>query len=68
MNDYQETLKDHENRLRRLEENSIRLGERMESLCKELSGLTVWLKSLIGLMLASFVGFFIWYIQSLPRG
>ena len=64
---YREALQDHEARLRRLEENSIRLGERLESLCKELSGLTLWVKTLVGLMLTSLVGFFIWYVQSLPR-
>jgi len=64
---YRETLQDHEQRLRRLEENSIRLSERLENLCKELSGLTLWMKTLVGLMLTSLVGFFVWYIQSLPR-
>lgn len=68
MHDYKETLQDHEKRLRHLEENSIRLGERLENLCKELSGLTLWVKTLVGLMLTSLVGFFIWYIQTLPRG
>jgi hypothetical protein len=67
LNDCKETLHDHEQRLRRLEENSIRLGERLESLCKEISSLTVWMKTLVGLMLTSLVGFFIWYVQSLPR-
>jgi len=64
---YKETLQDHEQRLRRLEENSIRLGERLESLCKELSGLTTWMKTLVGVMLTTLVGFFVWYIQNLPR-
>jgi hypothetical protein len=67
MNDYKETLQDHEQRLRRLEENSIRLGEKLENLCRELSGLTTWMKTLVGLMLTSLAGFFIWYIQSLSR-
>lgn len=64
---YKETLQDHEKRLRRLEENSIKLGEKLECLCKELSGLTTWVKTLVGLLLTSLVGFFFWYIQSLPR-
>ncbi len=64
---YRETLQDHEQRLRRLEENSIRLGEKLENLCKELSGLATWMKTLVGLMLTSLAGFFVWYVQSLPR-
>jgi len=67
LNDYKETLQDHEKRLRNLEANNIRLAERLENLCKELSSLTTWVKTLVVAMLTSLVGFFIWYIQSLPR-
>ncbi len=63
-----ETLQDHETRIRRLEENSIRLGERLERLCRELSSLANWIKTLVTLGATSLVGFLIWYIQSLPRG
>jgi len=64
---YRETLQDHENRLRPLEEQSIRLAERLENLCRELSGLITWVKTLVGFLLTAMVGFFIWYVQSLPR-
>ena len=64
---YRDTMQDHETRLRRLEESNIRLGERIESLCKELSSLTTWVKTLVAAMFTSLVGFFIWYVQNLPR-
>jgi len=66
-NIYKETLQDHEKRLRRLEESSIRLAERMEVVCKKLESTTSWIKTLVVAIVLQLVGFFFWYIQSLPR-
>ena len=65
--DMKETVQDHELRIRTLEQNSIRLAERIDSLCQNLNTTTNWIKVLVGVILSSMVGFFIWYIQSLPR-
>lgn len=46
---------------------NLAVAERLENLCKELSSLTTWVKTLVVAMLTSLVGFIIWYIQSLPR-
>ncbi len=66
-NIYKETLQDHEKRLRRLEESSIRLAERMEAVCKKLESATSWIKTLVVAIVLQLVGFFFWYIQNLPR-
>lgn len=60
-------VQDHEVRIRTVEQDSIRLDERLENLCKELSSLTNWIKTLVVALLTSMVGFFIWYVQNLPR-
>lgn len=67
-----EAIQDHEVRIRTLEVDAVRLGERLDSLCdrlseqaEELRGLTNWIKGLIMAMLANLLGFFFWYIQNL---
>lgn len=65
--DMKETVQDHELRIRTLEQNSIRLAERIDNLCQNLDATTNWIKVLVGVIISSMVGFFIWYIQSLPR-
>jgi len=62
-----ETVQDHELRIRTLEQNSIRLAERIDNLCQNLDATTNWIKVLVGVIISSMAGFFIWYIQSLPR-
>ena len=64
---YKETLQDHEQRLRKLEDGSIRISERMESVCEKIESLTTWIKWLIITLCSVFLGFFVWYVQSLPR-
>jgi len=65
--DIKEQMQGIETRLRTLELDSIRLGERLEALCKELASLTSWVKGLIATMLTAMVSFFIWYVQQLGR-
>jgi len=65
--DMKETVQDHELRIRTLEQNSIRLAERIDNLCQNLDATTNWIKVLVGVIISSMAGFFIWYIQSLPR-
>jgi len=71
MLDYKDQLKDqlknHELRIRKLEENSIRVTERLDSLCNRLGRLTTSLWALVTIIITALIGFLIWYIQSLPR-
>jgi hypothetical protein len=64
-------LNDHADRLRQLETSDARQTVLIEELCKKLDSLTNWIKALvvtiISALLATGVGFIIWYIQSLPR-
>ena len=63
--DMKETVQDHELRIRTLEKNSIRLAERIDSLCQNLNTTTNWIKVLVGVILSNMVGFFVWYVQQL---
>lgn len=70
--DIKEAIQDHEVRIRTLEVDAVRLGERLDALCErlarqadEIAGLTNWIKGLIVTMLTTLVGFFVWYVQSL---
>lgn len=67
MLDYKDQLKDHELRIRKLEENSIRVTERLDGLCNRLGRLTTSLWALVTIIITALIGFLIWYIQSLPR-
>lgn len=72
--DTEEQLKDHEDRIRRLEKDSTEMLVRIDNLCKQIAELTETIKSMgQSLKKAAYiavtggVGFVIWYIQSLPR-
>lgn len=65
--DIKEQIQEHEERIRMLEITNTRLAERIDNLCKEISSLTSWIKGLVIAFLTTLSGFFIWYIQSLPR-
>jgi len=65
--DFKETIQDHESRIRELEIKSAKVLEKMDAVCRDLQSVTAWIKTLMGFWLTSMVGFFIWYIQSLPR-
>ena len=62
-----ETLQDHELRIRTIEQSSIKLAERIDHLCQNLNSAVNWIKTLVVMVITTMVGFFVWYIQSLPR-
>lgn len=62
-----QTIKDHEKRIVCLEKTDAEFAVRLENLCKKLDELTGWLKALVVAIATTGLGFFIWYIQSLPR-
>ena len=60
-------LNDHAQRIRALETADAAMAVRMENLCEKLDSLTNWIKALIVALITSTGGFFIWYVQTLPR-
>ncbi len=67
MNEIRETVKDHGRRIVALEKADAEFAIRLENLIEKLESLTGWLKALVVSFVSAGIGFFIWYIQSLPR-
>jgi len=63
-----EQLKDHEKRIVALEKADAEFVIRLDNLVEKIEGLTGWIKALVCSIIATGVGFIVWYIQSLPRG
>lgn len=63
-----ETIKDHGRRIASLETRDAEFAIRIDNLCEKLDSLTSWIKALVITVGGAVVGFFFWYIQSLPRG
>lgn len=62
-----EQLRDHDRRIISLEKAEAEAAVRIENLCNELKHLTSWIKALVVALITASGGFFIWYVQSLPR-
>lgn len=56
-------LNNHGDRIDKLEQNSVRLEERLDNLIKQLTQLNTMLRWFIGLMIGSFVAFFFYAVQ-----
>ena len=67
MDEMRETVKDHERRIVALEKADAEFVIRLENLLEKIESLTSWIKALVLSIVATGVGFIIWYIQSLPR-
>lgn len=65
--DMKEAVQDHEIRIRGLEVTGASRDEKIDGLCEKISDLISAIKWLIACGSTTLVGFFIWYIQSLPR-
>ena len=62
-----EQLRDHEKRIVALEKADAEFAIRLQNLIEKIENLTGWIKALVVSIITTGVGFFIWYIQSLPR-
>lgn len=60
-------LDDHGNRIRRLETSDAVNTDRIEKLTNSIDSQTKAIWGLVITLFGTFIGFFIWYIQSLPR-
>ena len=63
-----EQIKDHEKRIVALEKADAEFVIRLDNLVEKIEGLTGWIKALVCSIIATGIGFIVWYIQSLPRG
>ena len=56
-------LNNHGDRIDKLEQNSVRLEERLDNLIKQLSSLNTMMRWFLGLMIGAFVSFFFYAVQ-----
>lgn len=56
-------LNNHGDRIDKLEQNSVRLEERLDNLIKQLTQLNTMLRWFIGLMIGAFISFFFYAVQ-----
>jgi len=56
-------LNNHSERIDKLEQNGVRLEERLDNLITQLSSLNTIMRWFIGLLVGSFVAFFFYAIQ-----
>lgn len=61
-------IEDLDKRLKNLELFQVRFETKIESLCKKIDSLITSIRGASVFILTTLVLFFIWYIQSLPRG
>lgn len=61
----EETIQDHEERIRQLEVKEATLFERIDKLCQKMDDLMSWFKAGIIGVVAMGAGFIVWYIQKL---
>lgn len=64
---HDEKLDNHETRIQNLEKTDATLIERMDNLISQMQAVTGWIKWLIVTIILTLSGFFVWYIQSIPR-
>ena len=60
-------LRDHEKRIIALEKANAEFAIRLQNLIEKIDSLTGWIKALVIAIITAGGGFFVWYIQSLPR-
>ena len=56
-------LKDHERKIDTLTKSDAENGVSIKNLCEQLKDLVTTIKWLIGMLLTSMIGFFIWAVQ-----
>ena len=61
------TLREHGNKIGEIERACSRYEANIIHICETLKGLTKSIYGLTTALVVSLVGFFIWYVQSIPR-
>lgn len=62
---HEKRINNHSERIDKLEQHQSRTEAKIEYLCEQIKSLVATMKWFIGLLIATLVGFFIWYIQNL---
>ncbi|MCY6483954.1 hemolysin XhlA family protein [Clostridium aestuarii] len=62
--EHEETLKDHDKRLDRVEQDSREFRVENKNLCDNIKGLTNVMKWFIGIWVTSLLGFFFYVVQN----
>ena len=60
-------VKDHEDRLRKVEVVIPAVLTRMDNLTKSIDGLVGWLKAIAITVITGFISFILWYLQHLIK-
>jgi hypothetical protein len=60
-------LRDHEKRIVALEKSDAEFTLKIQYLCEKIDTLISWLKAVFFALLASGLGFFVWYLQGLSH-
>ena len=56
-------LNNHSERIDKLEQNNVRMEERLDNLIKQLSSLNTIMRWFVGLLVGAFVSFFFYAVQ-----
>lgn len=61
--EHTETLKEHDKRFDKIEQDGREFKIEIKNLCKDIKGLTTTMRWFMGLLVGSFVGFFFYVVQ-----
>lgn len=64
LNDHDDQLKIHSKRLDKIEQQQATFAVQIENLCSDLKDLTGVLKWLVGVLITTLIGFFIYMVQA----
>ncbi len=64
LNDHDDQLKIHSKRLDKIEQQQVTFAVQIENLCSDLKDLTGVLKWLVGVLITTLIGFFIYMVQA----
>lgn len=63
INEHTETLKEHDKRLDKIEQDGREFKIEIKNLCKDIKGLTTTMRWFMGLLIGSLVSFFFYALQ-----
>ncbi|MBU5307540.1 hemolysin XhlA family protein [Clostridioides mangenotii] len=64
LDDHENQLKAHSVKLEKIEQQQTKFSIQIENLCSDLKDLTGALKWLVGVLITTLIGFFIYMVQS----
>ena len=64
INEHTETLKEHDKRIDKIEQDGREFKTEIENLCENIKNLTTTIRWFIGLLIGAFVSFFFYAVQT----